>query len=115
MAQSSARPACSYAGIGNIAGVLAGGERSRGLVSHNGTVGVQIRQGPAFDYAWPPRGLLVMHSDGLTSRWSLDTYPGLRARHPAVIAGVLYRDFAAAATTRRSWSSAGRWRARLHG
>jgi hypothetical protein len=27
------------------------------------------------------------------SRWSLEDYPGLAARDPAVIAGVLYRDF----------------------
>ena len=33
-----------------------------------------------------------MHSDGLTGRWSLGDYPGLLRRHPAVIAGVLYRD-----------------------
>ena len=33
-----------------------------------------------------------MHSDGLSSRWSLDEYQGLITRHPAVIAGVLYRD-----------------------
>jgi hypothetical protein len=36
----------------------------------------------------------VMHSDGLNTNWSVDTYPGLLRRHPAVIAGVLYRDAA---------------------
>ena len=82
-----------YTGIGNISGVLAGGERSRGLASQNGTVGLQIRKVQSFDYEWPPRGVLVMHSDGLSSRWLLDTYPGLAQRHPAVIAGVLWRDF----------------------
>ena len=34
-----------------------------------------------------------MHSDGLTTHWRLDPYPGLATRHPAVIAAVLYRDF----------------------
>jgi hypothetical protein len=34
-----------------------------------------------------------MHSDGLSGRWSLDDWPGLRQRHPVVIATVLYRDF----------------------
>lgn len=37
--------------------------------------------------------MLVMHSDGLGTRWSLDHYPGLKAAHPALIAAVLYRDF----------------------
>jgi hypothetical protein len=37
--------------------------------------------------------MLVMHSDGLQSRWSLDRYPGLTSHHPALTAAVLYRDF----------------------
>ena len=51
-----------------------------------------MRKVVAFDYEWPPQGRLVMHSDGLSNRWSLDSYPGLRLRHPAVVAGVLRRD-----------------------
>ena len=82
-----------YTGVGNISGVLAGGERSRGLASQNGTVGLEIRKVLSFDYEWPPRGLLVMHSDGISNRWRLDAYPGLAQRHPAVVAGVLWRDF----------------------
>jgi hypothetical protein len=35
-----------------------------------------------------------MHSDGLATQWNLDQYPGLADRHPSLIAGVLYRDFA---------------------
>ena len=53
----------------------------------------------------PERGVLVMHSDGLTSRWSLDAYQGLLSRHPALIAGVLYRDFSGDETMPRSSSS----------
>jgi hypothetical protein len=85
-----------YAGVGNIAGHLrGGGEKSgRGLVSHNGTLGVQVRKIQEFEYECPPRGVLVMHSDGLQGRWSFDPYPGLIQRHPAVIAAILYRDFA---------------------
>jgi len=37
--------------------------------------------------------MLVLHSDGLVSHWSLDAYPGLAARDPSLIAGILYRDF----------------------
>ena len=37
--------------------------------------------------------MLVMHSDGLGSRWQMDRYPGLPRRHPTLIAGVLYRDW----------------------
>lgn len=83
-----------YAGMGNISSTLVNHERSTGMVSQNGTIGVQIRKVQQMQYSWPKRGLLVMHSDGLTSRWSFDAYPGLSGRHPAVIAGVLARDFA---------------------
>jgi anti-sigma regulatory factor (Ser/Thr protein kinase) len=82
-----------YTGVGNISAVLTGAERSRGLASQNGTVGLQLRKVLSFDYEWPPRGLLVMHSDGISNRWQLDTYPGLAQRHPAIVAGVLWRDF----------------------
>jgi hypothetical protein len=37
---------------------------------------------------------VVMHSDGVSARWSLSAYPGLFVRHAAVIAGILYRDHA---------------------
>ena len=83
----------TYAGVGNISGSLLSQKTSRGLVSHNGTVGHQMRKVQEFEYPWPDRGLLVLHSDGLQTRWTLEAYPGLAARHPGVIAGVLYRDF----------------------
>jgi hypothetical protein len=63
------------------------------LFSHNGTVGVLVRKMHAFEYMLPVGGVLIMHSDGLQSRWSLASYPGLQSRHPAVIAAVLARDF----------------------
>jgi anti-sigma regulatory factor (Ser/Thr protein kinase) len=84
-----------YAGVGNIAGAILApnGGRSTSLVSHNGTVGHAVRRVQEFVYPWPPGALLVMNSDGLGSRWDLATYPGLAARHPAAVAGVLFRDF----------------------
>jgi anti-sigma regulatory factor (Ser/Thr protein kinase) len=83
----------NYAGVGNISGALLNGATSRGLVSHNGTAGLLVPRVQQFDYPCGERDVLVMHSDGLTSRWTLEQYPGLQSRHPSVIAGVLYRDF----------------------
>jgi anti-sigma regulatory factor (Ser/Thr protein kinase) len=84
-----------YSGVGNISGYLhsGNGENGRGLFSHNGTVGHQMRKVQEFDYPCADQSLLVMHSDGLQSRWSLELYPGLLFRHPAVVAGILCRDF----------------------
>lgn len=82
-----------FTGIGNLAASLHAPDRSRGLASHPGIVGTQFRRAHAFDYADADGRLLVMHSDGLQSRWDLRDYPGLFTRHPSVIAAVLLRDF----------------------
>jgi anti-sigma regulatory factor (Ser/Thr protein kinase) len=82
-----------YAGVGNIAGSVVTSSQSRGLFSQNGTVGLQMRKAQQLEYDWPERALLIMHSDGVSNRWSLGAYEGLIARHPAVVAGVLLRDF----------------------
>jgi len=81
-----------YAGIGNIAGRLSATEGSRGLLSHNGTLGFQMRRVHQLEYPLSDANLLIMHSDGLSARWELNDHPGLRQRHPAVVAGTLYRD-----------------------
>jgi len=82
-----------YAGVGNIAGAVVTGDETRSMVSQNGTLGHEVRKIQEFTYAWPPGALVIMHSDGLQTQWRLDRYPGLATRAPAVIAGLLYRDF----------------------
>jgi anti-sigma regulatory factor (Ser/Thr protein kinase) len=82
----------SFAGVGNIAcRVEMTGER-RQLVSHSGTLGHVMRRVQEFEFDFPAGALLILHSDGLATRWSSEDYPGLLARHAGLIAGVLYRD-----------------------
>jgi len=83
----------SFAGVGNIAVHLCNGGQRKQLVSHNGIVGSNMRKLQEFREPWRAGALLVMHSDGLGSRWDLTQYPGLTSHHPALIAAVLYRDF----------------------
>jgi len=83
-----------YAGIGNISGVLIGGNKPVLMISHNGTAGYHSPRLQEFEYPLPSPALIIMHSDGLHTSWNLDDYPGLRRRDPSVIAGVLYRDAA---------------------
>jgi len=82
-----------YAGVGNISGQVITAERMQAMVSHNGIVGHQLYKAQEFNYPWPKSALLVMFSDGLVSRLTLDGAAGLRLRHPSLIAAVLYRDF----------------------
>jgi anti-sigma regulatory factor (Ser/Thr protein kinase) len=84
----------SYAGVGNIAGLLSNPDSSKHMVSLAGIVGHNVRKVQPFDYPVSTESLLVMHSDGLGTHWSLNDYPGLRACHPSTIAAVLVRDHA---------------------
>jgi anti-sigma regulatory factor (Ser/Thr protein kinase) len=83
----------TYAGVGNIVGSILSNTLSRSLISHNGTLGHILSRVQEFKVEWPRDGILVMHSDGLQTRWDLTKYPGILARQPALIGGVLLRDF----------------------
>lgn len=85
--------ALTYAGVGNISAVLLSGRGSRSLVSHNGTLGMVMSRTQEFKVDWSPDTVLVLHSDGLQSRWDLSGYAGLMGRHPALIGAALLRDF----------------------
>jgi anti-sigma regulatory factor (Ser/Thr protein kinase) len=85
----------TFAGMGNISGhIYSGTKSSQHMVSVHGTAGFQTPKIKEFRYPWPANGILVMYSDGLSSSASLEGHPGLAQRDPALIAGVLYRDFA---------------------
>ena len=82
-----------YSGIGNIVGVVSMAGESRQAVSNNGTLGHQVQTFREYQYPWRTDAVLVLHSDGVSARWSLDQYPGLRMRDTSLVAAVLYRDF----------------------
>jgi anti-sigma regulatory factor (Ser/Thr protein kinase) len=81
-----------FGGIGNVAGVLAVRGELKRMVSMPGTAGYSVRVIQSFEYPFE-QGLVILHSDGLSSSWTLGRYPNLEAAHPTLIAGVLYRDF----------------------
>jgi len=83
-----------FGGIGNVAGAVVHGPLTRKTVAHNGTAGLTAPRLQEFTYEFRSGGLLVMHSDGLSSGWSLDRYPGIARHDPSLIAALLYRDFA---------------------
>jgi anti-sigma regulatory factor (Ser/Thr protein kinase) len=93
----------SYCGVGNISSRIlttavgtqpaVGTGRVTHLISQNGTVGHQARQIRSFAYPYRDGDLLVMHSDGISTHWSLDSYPELDAACPSAVAATLHRDF----------------------
>jgi hypothetical protein len=115
-----ARSTVSFCGTGNISAVSygtgkpglsgAGGRATVGasaladassdarasyqIISRNGIVGHTMRGTQEFELAWRAGGVLILHSDGVGTRWDLDAWPGLAHQSAVVIAAVLYRDFA---------------------
>jgi anti-sigma regulatory factor (Ser/Thr protein kinase) len=84
---------CNFCGIGNISACLLTGGQSRSLVSTAGILGHQVHKITEFKYPVLDDTVCIIHSDGIATRWRLEDYPGLERSHPALIAGVLYRDY----------------------
>ena len=81
-----------FAGLGNISASMIEPDARRSAVSMHGIVGHESRDIREFQYPWSRETCLIMHSDGLTTRWDLDRYPSLLGKDPALIAGVLWKD-----------------------
>jgi anti-sigma regulatory factor (Ser/Thr protein kinase) len=82
-----------FAGVGNVAGALVhDSSPRRQMLSMNGTLGHEMRAPRQYQYPLLRDALVIVHSDGLSTNWSLEKYPGLFHRRPAVIAGALFRD-----------------------
>ncbi|MRD49107.1 SpoIIE family protein phosphatase [Caenimonas koreensis DSM 17982] len=83
-----------FSGVGNISGAVHSGARPHHLLSVDGVVGYNMRAARDQAMPWAAGAGVLMASDGLSSRASLSRYPGLLERHPALVAAVMYRDFA---------------------
>lgn len=88
------RRTARFCGVGNVDGRVVTADADRHLIPQNGIAGHTMPRVKAADVPWSTDARLVMHSDGISSRWRADHYPGLLARHPALLAGVIFRDFA---------------------
>ena len=81
-----------FCGVGNTVAKLVRDGAPLALPSMNGTAGLQVRSMQEFVQPWTGGAALVMHTDGITTRWRAEAYPGVLARDPAVLAAALQRD-----------------------
>lgn len=81
-----------YAGVGNICGSIVGQKRIN-MVSHNGILGMGNNKIQTFIYPWNKHDMLIMHSDGISAKWSLDEYPDLVYKDLSIICAVIFRDY----------------------
>lgn len=92
----------THAAVGNISGrLLDGGDRLRSLVTQPGIVGHNMPRVRDLAYPLEDTNLVVLHSDGLTERWTADMVPPVRRHGAGVCAAALLRD----AGTRRDDAS----------
>lgn len=83
----------TYVGVGNISASIGNGVVTRNMVSRDGTMGAVFPKLQEYTYPFEPGMKLLIFSDGLTSKCNFGGYPGIVNRPPALIAGLLYRDF----------------------
>ncbi|MET9452589.1 ATP-binding SpoIIE family protein phosphatase [Streptomyces cinerochromogenes] len=87
------RAELGFAGVGNVCARVRTGDSWTSLVSHPGIVGayfpahVPLRRVP-----WQGDSLLIVHSDGLPSRWRPPEDPLLLGQDPSVVAAAILRD-----------------------
>ena len=89
----TARRQVQFAGMGNVDGRVQASSATEHLVPQNGIVGHGMPAPRSSSVAWPAGARLIMHSDGIVARWRVDAYEGQTPLHPALLAGLIYRDF----------------------
>lgn len=78
--------------VGNVTAAFINRNGIKRVAADNGIVGHILGKPRELQHPCPPDTIVVLHSDGLTANWNPERYPGLMQHHPALIAGVLYRD-----------------------
>ena len=78
-----------FAGLGNVAASIVSGGKRRSMISIPGIAGQQARTIRQFEYETPPGSAVILHSDGISSRWEAAALPGIEARDPLLVAAVL--------------------------
>jgi anti-sigma regulatory factor (Ser/Thr protein kinase) len=82
-----------YAGVGNVEARVLGSNVPVRAISANGTLGARLGSLRVWSYDWEEGATVVLASDGISASWSIEDYPGLIAKSPQIIAGVLARDY----------------------
>jgi anti-sigma regulatory factor (Ser/Thr protein kinase) len=88
----TARGTVSCCGAGNVIARVVSGIAERMLLTQHGTVGLQMRRPEEAVVDWPEHSILVVHSDGIESRWTTQRVVPALLKDPAVIAAILWRD-----------------------
>ena len=78
-----------FAGLGNIAASILSEGNRKSMLSVPGIAGYQARTIRQFEYEVPPGAVVILHSDGVSSRWEAASVPAIETRDPLLIAAML--------------------------
>jgi anti-sigma regulatory factor (Ser/Thr protein kinase) len=78
-----------FAGLGNVAAFILSAEGRKSMLSVPGIAGYQARAFRQFEYEVPPGAAVILHSDGISSRWEVAAVPGVETKDPLLISAVL--------------------------
>jgi anti-sigma regulatory factor (Ser/Thr protein kinase) len=82
-------PRARFAGLGNVAAFILSAGSRKSMLSVPGIAGYQARAFRQFEYEVPPGAAVILHSDGISSRWEVAAVPGVETKDPLLIAAVL--------------------------
>lgn len=85
----------SYSGVGNIAMKMITPSLAKGFSSYNGIVGhIMPASLNTHTVIWNEKtDYLIMHSDGISTRWDVGKYPGILHHHCMLLCAAIYKDF----------------------
>lgn len=82
-----------YSGVGNISMKVISLNQSKGCFSYNGIVG-HIMPSVINNHTlqWQATDMIIMHSDGISTRWDIQKYPGIMQHQPLMLCIAIYKD-----------------------
>jgi anti-sigma regulatory factor (Ser/Thr protein kinase) len=84
----------AFCGVGNISARIFGEGKLKNCISYNGIIGhtfptsLHTNNNP-----WNKDNLLIITSDGLTSRWDAQVFTAIQRHDPTVIAAYLFKEY----------------------
>ena len=74
-----------FGSVGNVESRLLSSSAPANFLIRRGIVGVNAPEPVVTEHPWKAASLLVLHSDGLSTRWSWKDFPGLELQTATVI------------------------------
>lgn len=82
-----------YVGIGNVLARIFNAPAPIRPLNYNGTLGVSLRKYKIFDYPWDQNNVIILTSDGISSKYVLDDFFDVLYQHSMKIGQRIFKKF----------------------